>query len=249
MTSNERGSTQFEKLTDESATSPTLIEGLPGLGMVASIAVDQITSQLEMSHHGNIHSDEFPPVASFKDGRVRDSVRVYASEDPSVMTLQSDMPIPSNAIEPLSQCVHQDLAKEFDRAVFLAGAQADSEEQIGEVSGVATTDAIESDLVEANIQLAEESGAIGGVTGALVSECYHNDVPAAVLIVRCDPRLPDPNAARSVIENALEPLVEFDIDTSELEQQAQQIQQQKQQIAKQLRQMQEQQGEETVQSR
>ncbi|MFB6091562.1 MAG: proteasome assembly chaperone family protein [Haloquadratum sp.] len=248
--SHEPDGASFERVTDIGTTSPTLIEGLPGLGMVASIAVDQITSQLDLEYHGNIRADAFPPVAAFSDGRVRDAVRVYAGEDPSVMTLRSDIPIPPNAVEPLSRCVHQDLADEFDRAVFLAGAPAESAEQIGEVRGVATTDAIEDDLREADITLAEESGAIGGITGGLVSDCYHNDVPAAVLIVRCDPRLPDPGAARSVIEDALEPLVDFDIDTTELEEQAEKIQQRKQQVIQQLQQMQQGEGEgETAQSR
>lgn len=242
--------THFEPETDLEAGSPTLIEGLPGLGMVASIAVDQITSQLELEYHGHIRSEAFPPVTTFEGGRVRDAVRVYAGVDPSVMTLQSDLPIPGQAIGPLSECVHTELAEEFDRAVFLAGAQAESEDQVGEVRGVATTDAVETDLRDAGIELAEDAGAIGGVTGGLVADCYQADVPAAVLVVRCDPRLPDPGAARAVIEEALEPLVEFDIDTSELEEQAEQIRNQKQQIAQHLQQMQQQQQQgETMQSR
>lgn len=247
--SQEASAARFERVSDVEAESPTLIEGLPGLGMVSSIAVDQITSQLDLDYHGNIQSDAFPPVAAFNEGRIRDAVRVYAGTDPSVMTLQSDVPIPPNAIQSLSACVHQDLAEEFDRAVFLAGAQADSEEQIGEVSGVATSDEMEAELTEAGIDLAKESGAIGGVTGGLVVDCFHDDVPAAVLIVRCDPRLPDPQAARDVIENALEPLVDFDIDTSELEEQAEEIQQQKQQIVQQLQQMQQGEDGETTQTR
>lgn len=240
---------RFERLTDFDATSPTLIEGLPGLGMVASIAVDQVTSQLDLKYYGYIQSDAFPPVAAFSDGRIRDAVRVYSGEDPGVMTLQSDIPIPPDAIEPLSQCIHGDLAAEFERAVFLAGAAADSEEEIGTVKGVATTAGGKSDLADAGIALAEESAAIGGITGGLVADCYQDDVPATVLIVQCDPRLPDPKAAQAVIEDALEPLVEFDIDTSELGEQAQQIQQQKQQIAEQLRQMQQQQAREPTQTR
>ncbi|MFB6303316.1 MAG: proteasome assembly chaperone family protein [Haloferacaceae archaeon] len=233
--------TRFERVTDVNAESPTFIEGLPGLGMVASIAVDRITAQLGLDHHGNVRSDAFPPVAAFEEGRVRDAVRVYAGEDPHVMTLQSDVPVPPNAIEPLSECVRQDLAEEFGRAVFLAGAPAETEDGIGDVTGVATTDGMEADLTEAGIDLAEESGAIGGVTGGLASGCYHEGVPAAVLVVRCDPRLPDPTAAQAVIEDALEPLVEFDIDTSELEERAEKIQAQKRQIAEQLQQMQQQQ--------
>ena len=234
-------STSYEKTTELGATSPTLIEGLPGLGLVAAIAVDQITKQLELNRHGTIVSDDFPPVAAFDDGRVRDTVRVYAGEDPAIMTLQSDIPIPPSAVDSLSQCVLSDLAAEFEQAIFLAGAPAESEDEIGEIVGVATTDDLEGALTDAGITLAEGSGTIGGVTGALLADCYHGDVPAAVLIVRSNPYIPDPAAARAVIEEAIEPLVEFDIDTQELLEQAEEIQEQKQQIAEQLQQYQQQQ--------
>jgi uncharacterized protein len=237
MTSDDTPSARFEQVTDVAAESPTLIEGLPGLGMVASIAVDRITDQLGLETHGHVRIDEFPPVTSFSEGRVRETIRVHAGTDPDVMTLQSDVPIPQPSVRALSRCVLDDLAEEFERAIFLAGAPAQTEQELGDVTGVATTDEIEEDLRYADIQLAEESGALGGVTGGLVSACYRDDVPAAVLIVRCDPRLPDPRAARSVIENALEPLVAFDIDTGELQEQAEKIQQQKQQVAEQLQQM------------
>jgi len=197
--------------------------------------------QLKLDQHGTIVSDDFPPVAAFDEGRVRDAVRVYAGEEPAVMTLQSDIPVPPTAVDSLSQCVLQDLAEEFERAIFLAGAPAESEDEIGEVVGVATTDDLETALADVEITLADGSGVVGGVTGALLADCYHNDVPAAVLIVRSNPYIPDPAAARTVIEEALEPLVEFDIDTQELLEQAEKIQKQKQQIAEQLQQYQQQQ--------
>jgi len=227
-------SIRFEKQTELVAEQPTLVEGLPGLGLVASIAVDQITDQLGLEQYGTIVSRDLPPVASFDDGRVRDAVRVYAGADPSVMTLQSDVPIPSDAVESLSQCVLNDLAGEFGRAVFLAGAPAESEDQIGEVVAVATTDSLETELSDAGISLADGSGVIGGVTGALLNACHREDVPAAALVVRSHPYSPDPGAAHSVIENALEPLVEFDVDTADLLEQAEEIQQQKQRVADQL---------------
>ena len=233
-------STNFETRAELPTNEPTLVEGLPGLGMVASIAVDQITTQLELRHCGTITSNDFPPVTSFADGRVRDTVRVYAGDDPAVMTLQSDVPIPPSAVESLSHSVLTDLATEFDRAVFLAGAPAESEKNRGDVIGVATTDDLEADIVDSGITLAEGVGVIGGVTGALLDDCYHAEIPAAVLIVKAHPFIPDPGAAREVIENALEPLVEFDIDTQELLEQAEEIQRQKQQIATQLKEYQDQ---------
>ncbi|HKJ59742.1 MAG TPA: PAC2 family protein, partial [Halobacteriales archaeon] len=166
-----------------------------------------------------------------------DLVRVYAGSDPAVMTLQSDLMIPPNAFDQMSECVLSDLAPEFDRAIFLAGAPARNEEEIGEVIGIATDDRMESEVGDAGIELAEGSGLVGGVTGALVDACYERGVPAVVLVVKAHPQLPDPGAARSVIENAIEPLVDFDVDTTELQEQSDQIQAQLEQIAQQYRQM------------
>jgi len=102
---------------------------------------------------------------------------------------------------------------------------------------------LKTDLEDAEIELAEDSGAVGGVTGVLINVCHQADVPAALLLVHADPRLPDPATAQSVIETALEPLVKFDIDTTELREQAEEIQRQKRRVEQQLQQTQEQQEE------
>ncbi|MEF8776655.1 MAG: PAC2 family protein [Haloarculaceae archaeon] len=227
----------FDRVTEIEAEEPTLIEGLPGQGLVAAIAVDLVTDQLGLEDHGNVVSDAFPPVTSFEDGRVRDLVRVYAGADPSVMTLQSDVALPPAAFNPLASSILEDLAPEFDRAIFLAGSTAESEDTIGNVSGVATDEAIAAQIRAEDIPLADGRGLIGGVTGALANACYHAEVPAAIFVVETHPFLPDPTAARSVIETALEPLVDFDIDTTELEEQAEQIREQMEQIAAHYRQM------------
>ncbi|UTF54738.1 proteasome assembly chaperone family protein [Natronosalvus rutilus] len=240
---------EFHRSSNPDAAQPTLIEGLPGHGLVASIAVDQLTDQLGLEQYGSIRSDSFPPVASFADGLVQDTVRVYSGTDPDVLTLQSDVPIPEDAFTDLSGCVLDELVDDFNQAIFLAGAPAQSEEQRGEVIGAATTETLRDELEAAGIELAADSGAVGGVTGALVSACYQADVPAALLLVRADPRVPDPAAARSVIENALEPLVEFDVDTDELREQAEEIQRQKQQLAQQMQPQGQDQQEEPMQAR
>ena len=227
----------FQRQTDVQADEPYLIEGLPGHGLVAAIATDLVTRQLELEHYGSIVSDEFPSVASFKDGRVQDLVRVYARAEPPVMTLQSDVALPGRAFEPLANCVLEDLANEFERVIFLTGAPAENEAQIGEVFGVATTDEVEAELREADIRIADGFGLIGGITGALVSACHEAGVPASVLVVKANPFLPDPAAAQSVIENALEPLVDFDIDTTELEEQADEIRSQMEEISRHYQQM------------
>jgi uncharacterized protein len=234
---NETTAAEFEEVAAMPEASPTLIEGLPGHGLVAAIAVDQITEQLGLDHVGNITSNQFPPAVTFENGRVQDLVRVYGGSDPAVLTLESDIALPAPSFEPLSRCVLEELAEEFSRAVFLAGAPAESEEQIGQVTGVATTEALKNELIEAGISVPDDPGLVGGITGALVQACYHADIPAALLIVRSHPFLPDPEAAKAVIETALEPLVEFDIETTQLEEQADEIRERMQQVAQQYQQM------------
>jgi uncharacterized protein len=230
-------SATFEVLTEVPSDSPTLIEGLPGIGLVAAITIDQLTRQLGLEHHGNIVSNDFPPVVTYQDGLVRDLVRVYAGSDPDVLTLQSDLALPPYSFDSLAQCVIGDLAEEYERAIFIAGVPAESESRIGEVAGVATTEPMRDELEAAGIDHAADPGIIGGVTGAIVKECYHSDIPAIVLVARAHPFLPDPGAAQRVIDDALEPLVDFDIDTTELAEQADEIQQELQHIAQQYQDM------------
>jgi uncharacterized protein len=213
---NDDDAAQFETHREFRPMGATLVEVLPGLGMVASIAVDQITTQLGLDQYGAIEADELPPVAAFHEGRVRDAVRVYAGADPPVLTLLSDVAIPLAAVGPLRRCVLRDVAADVERAVFLVGAPARGEAEVGDVVAVATTDGLAAALGDAGVPLADWSGVIGGVTGALLDGYHHAGMPAAALVVRTDPYIPDPRAARAVIEDALEPLVAFDIDTAKL---------------------------------
>lgn len=235
----------FHRKMDVVVEEPTFIEGLPGHGLVATIAVDLITKQLELDQYGGIRSPDIPQVLSFTNGRVQDSVRVYTGKNPDVLTLLSDVMLPPDAYRSFSKCILSDLASEFNRGFFLAAAPARSEEQRGEVLGVATNESMERDLIDAGISLAEGDGLVGGITGALVNECFNQNVPAALILVRADPYAPDPEAARIVIETALEPLVDFDIDTSELSEKANRIQEEKEQVISQLQKRQQQQPEST----
>ena len=227
----------FRRVNDIAPEDTVIIEGLPGQGLVASITVDQITRQLELEHFGSISSPDFPSVVTFDDGIVQDLVRVYASGEPAVMTLQSDLALPPQSVDSLCSCVQHDLFTHVRKAIFIAGAPAESEEQIGEVQAVASNEAMRAELEAADVPIATNHGVVGGHTGALMRGCYQTDLDAAMLIVRAHPRLPDPSAAIAVIETALEPLVDFEIETAELEEHAEEIQGQLRQVAQQYEQV------------
>lgn len=233
-----RGAARFERRAERSADSPTLIVGMPENGVVGSIAIHQITDQLDLERKGNVVSESFPSVTTFGEGRVRDLVRVYAGTDPPVVVPQCDIALPEYAHADLAACIVNDLAADFERAIVLAGVPAQSEDEVGEVTALVTCDEAASDVEDAGIPLEPNVGFIGGTSGAIVNDCYHANIPTIALLVTAHPFMPDPEAASAVIEKALEPLVDFDIDTQELHDQAEEIRRQLRHVAQYYEQLQ-----------
>lgn len=170
---------------------------MPENGVVGSIAVNQVTRQLDLELKGNVVSESFPPVTTFGEGYVRDLVRVYAGTAPPIVVPQCDIPLFGDAIADLAAYIVHDLAADCERAIVLAGT-----------------------------------------SGVVVNDCYHADIPTITLVVKAHPFLPDPVAAKAVIEKALEPLVDFEIDTRALKEEADDIRQKMEQVAQYFEQLQ-----------
>lgn len=226
----------FKPASDETVEGATLIEGFPGHGLVASIAVDHLTEALGLEHHGDVRCASFPQVVAFDGAVVRDPVRVHAGREPPLLVVQSDLPLAEDANRALARCLLGDLGGSFDRAVFLVGVPAKREDHLHEVRGVATTEDLRAELSRAGIEVPEGSGVVAGTAGALLKQCHEQEVPAAALVVRADPRMPDPSAAKVLLEDGLLPLLDLKIDTTALEEQAAAIQKKKAAVLDQLRQ-------------
>lgn len=224
----------FERRTDLDLEDPDLIVGLPGLGLVASIALSQVERQRDLDLHGSLRSEGLPPVTAFEAGETLDPVRVYSGSDPAMLTVQSSVSVPDGTARSLAGCVADDLSTGCERTIVLAGAPASSEEERGEVYGIATTESQRDEIEDAGIELAEGRGSITGAPGALVSTCHRRGLPAIALLVKAQPQIPDPTAAQSAIEDGLEQLLGVEIDTDPLEEEAEEISRKKQQIAQQL---------------
>lgn len=232
---SETADLSFERVSEDDFEGATLIEGLPGHGMVAAIAVDQIVRQLGLTQFGSVTSDEHFPVVSYANGRIRDSIRVCGKSSPPILTIQSGVAIPPPAFGPLSNLLLEELRDSLERAIFLVEKPAPERDGDSAVSGVASTDELETELEETGIPLDEE-GLVVGPTGALASKFAREGVPTVILVVEAglNPFLPNPSASQTLIEDALEPLVDFDIDTTELEEQADTIQKEMQDLATQF---------------
>ncbi|WP_423744916.1 proteasome assembly chaperone family protein (plasmid) [Haladaptatus sp. SPP-AMP-3] len=216
--------------------APTLVEGLPGLGLVGKIATDHLIEQFDMTYYAAVDCEGIPQIAVYEGGD-RDllpPVRFYADEERDLLALRSDVPISSEAAPQFARCVTSWVDSHDATPLYLSGLP--HQKQAGEVPelyGAATGD-LGQLLDEHDIGSPSETGAISGPTGALLHRASRSDVGAIGLIVESDPRFPDPEAARILLKDAIDPIAGIDVNTDELVESAEEIREQKEQFAQRM---------------
>jgi uncharacterized protein len=225
-----------EELVDVTLSEPTLVEGLPGLGLVGKIAADHLVETFDMAYVAGIHCDGIPNVAVYHEGssEVLPPVRIYADEGRDLLVLQSDVPVsPSNA-EEFATCVTGWLQSNDVFPVYVSGL-AEEKDTPPSVHGIATGGAGDR-LEAAGLSPPPAGGVVSGPTGALVHAAAEAAFDSVGLIVQSESQFPDPEAARSVIERGIEPLAGVDADTEALLEHAEKIRNVREQMAKQVQQ-------------
>lgn len=215
--------------------SPTMVEGLPGAGLVGKIAADHLLEQREMAHYADLVCDGLPDVAVYhsESSSVMSPVRLYADADHNLLVLQSDVPVsPSKATE-FVDCISGWLENQDAFPLYLSGLPVDDKGDIPELFGIATGDA-EDRLDEAGIVPPRESGIVSGPTGALVARAHEQNLDSIGLIVETEAQFPDPEAARALLKNGVEPLTGIDVSVDDLVDHAEEIQEAKRQLAERL---------------
>jgi uncharacterized protein len=84
-----------------------------------------------------------------------------------------------------------------------------------------------------------ETGLVSGPTGALLAHAVEHGRDAVGLIVESDPQFPDPEAARVLLTDGIEPLTGVEVDTQGLVDQADEIRQAKENLAKRMQEVEE----------
>jgi uncharacterized protein len=228
-----------------SLDDPTLVEGLPGVGLVGKIATDHLVDAFEMDHYASVYCAGIPNVGVYHtdERAVQAPVRLYADPDRDLLALQSDVPISAESADDFAGCVIGWISRNGVRPIFLSGRPSGEQgapidaERDGDpgVRGITTGDA--GDLLdEAGIEAPPESGAVRGPTGALLHDAAREGIDGVGLIVKSDPNFPDPLAARALLEVGVGPITNVEVSVSELSERAAQIRKQKQQLAKQMQQ-------------
>jgi uncharacterized protein len=213
----------IEEFTDVDLAEPTLVEGLPGVGLVGKIAADHLVEEFGMTEFAACRCEGLPDVAVYHEGArdVKAPVRVYADEARDLLVLQSDIPVSPSAAEEFAGCVTGWLAERDVTPVYLSGLPVEKEGVPG-LYGIATG-AGGALLEEHGVSPPEESGLISGPTGALVAEAGQQGVDGVALVVEASQGFPDPEAARVILTEAVEPIAGLEVDTDRLVEQADRI--------------------------
>ncbi|WP_336328095.1 proteasome assembly chaperone family protein [Halovenus sp. HT40] len=220
--------------TDLNLDSPMLVEGLPGVGIVGKIATDHLVENFEMEYYASCHCDGLPRTAVYEEGdrSIRPPVRIYADEQRDLLALQSDVPVSPESAPEFASCVTGWLADNDVLPIYLSGLpqeKADPPKMYGVGVGAA-----QDRLADHDIDAPSESGMISGPTGALLAEAGEQELAAIGIVVQANPQFPDPEAARTVLVNAIEPLLSVDIDTDKLVDQAEEIAEAREKLAQRM---------------
>ncbi len=223
---------------DVELDQPTLVEGLPGVGLVGKIATDHLVDSLDMTYYASIDECEgIPRIAMYGEGAydVRPPVRVYADEDRDLLALQSDVPIDQGAAAEFATCVTDWLNERNVTPIYLSGLPTEEKATPPELFGIACGGGAER-LDGLGVDRPPESGVVSGPTGALLTRAAQLDRDAVGFVVQSNARFPDPEAARILLKEGVGPVADVDVPLDELVDQADQIRDAKEKFAQQMQQ-------------
>lgn len=214
---------------------PILVEGFPGVGLVGKIATDHLVEELGLRYYASVDCDGLPGIGVYRGGdrNARPPVRLYASQEHDLLALQSDTPIGSQAVGEVADCVTNWIVDENATPLYLSGLPTERDDDRPDVYGVATGNAIER-LERHDIDEPPEDGVITGPTGALINRSAQLGYDSLGLVVGCSSRFPDPEAASVLLEDAIAPITDVEIDVQELLERAEEIREQREQFAQQM---------------
>jgi len=208
---------EFKKLKPMKAKNATVIVGFPTSGLVGSIAASYLTSKLDMDLVGYYTSEKIPPVTAIHDYKPLPPIRVYASEEKHLVVILSEIVVPISISMEMAKHIAEMAEKvNSPMVITLGGISQNEEEHV--VYAISTDNRLAEDLVKRKLVKKVKEGATTGVVGLLLFPDIVRQ-PVLALLGEAETERPDPGAAVDVLR-VLSKIIEVDIDTEELEKEA-----------------------------
>ena len=221
------GGVEIETFADPELTEPILIEGLPGVGHVGSLAVEHLLEETESELVRRVYSEHFPPQVTIGDSGIASltcaefhAVRTDAAD---LLLLTGDHQAQTNEGHYRVTNAFLDVAEAFDvsRVFALGGVPTGELVEEYTVLGAVTDEGLVDELEEAGVEFRDDepAGGIVGVSGLLLGLGAGRDLAAACLMGETSGYLVDPKSAHAILK-VLERLIGFEVDYTDLEDRA-----------------------------
>jgi uncharacterized protein len=194
----------------------SVLLGIPGSGLVGSIALSYMMDQLKFEQIGGVIHEDFPPFVMMQNGVVNTPMRIYQKENFAAVV--ADFPLHPA----LCYWLAKDLLDWFGQfpireVVSIAGIITNEPEK--RVFGVATTPETLERIKELTLTL--PMGSISGIAASVLSECKIRNIPGVGLLGETI-NAPDPRAAAAAI-GVLNKIYGLELDIAPLIEQATEI--------------------------
>ncbi|WP_265110437.1 proteasome assembly chaperone family protein [Halosolutus halophilus] len=220
---------EIDAVAEVDLTDPVLVEGLPGVGHVGTLAVEHLLEELEAESTlvRRVYSREFPPQVSVEDGVSElTCAEIYAVSVPDgrdMLLLTGDHQAQTNEGHYLLTDAFLDIAAEFGATVAYALGGVPTGELIEEyaVVGAVNDESLLETHEDAGVEFREDepAGGIVGVSGLLLGLGERRGFDGVCLMGETSGYLVDPKSARAVLE-VLEAVLGFELDYETLDERA-----------------------------
>ncbi len=197
---------------------PLIIVGLPGTGLVGSVAASHLIDALKMRFCGYISSPEFAPLAAIHNYTPMPAARIHYSSKHNLVVILSEMSIPVSLSSELANKIF-DFAQELNASgiISLGGISIEGGKKVYVVS---SDKRIIRDVRPYAQPIRE--GATTGVTAILLTKGTLEKFPITTLLAESAEEYLDPGAAARVLKT-LSKIIGVPIPTVKLEKEAKEV--------------------------
>jgi uncharacterized protein (TIGR00162 family) len=203
--------------------NPVIIEGFPGLGLVGRIAIRYMVKSLGASRFAYLYSPHFPySVIVNKKGSIRLLRGVFyywindkGKTDLILFTGDSQAQTIEGQYEIADQMLNFAIKHNVKTIATIGGYRVETTDK-PKVFVAGTSDEVIRKALNAGAALSPSGGPIVGTAGLILGLARFKKVEAMCLLGETRGYLPDPLAARSVLE-VLRAIFDFNIDLSAMD--------------------------------
>ncbi len=214
--------TYIKELKQVEPNNPILIEGLPGLGLVGKIAIRYLIKKLNAKKFAHLYSPHFPYfVLVNKKGSVRLLRGAFyfwknkhGPNDLILFTGDSQSQTIEGQYE-IAECMLDFSQKYGVKTIVTIGGYRMETKEKPNVFAAATDQELLSKAIDAGAALSSSGSPIVGTAGLILGLARFKKINALCLLGETRGYLPDPLAARSVLE-VLKIAFNFDADLTDM---------------------------------